>query len=221
MSKIGLQSSHCQQVSFNALNVICLRTRAQICIYLFLLDTSVSNSGKHPTEPTYCVARLNLISFCFYQFLLSGFTSFNHLLIATFSQCWLITAQQLLVNSIVGLLLVTNWILLCGHISIKNGDCKDKEHCMGESWNACPCTPTQTHTQYLFTALSVLENVCPGEFWDHCAVLLLSHCLVLVGHWCPPTISYLICSAVNTVDRTPNSFWLEVPSLALFLCLNN
>lgn len=159
MSEIGLQSSHCQQMSFNALNVLCLRTRAQICIYLFLVDTSVSNSGKHPTEPAYCVARLNLISFCFYQFLLSGFTSFNHLLIATFSQCWLITAQQLLVNSIVGLLLVTNWILLCGHISIKNGDCKDKEHCMGESWNACPCTPTQTHTH----TVSFHCSVCAGE----------------------------------------------------------
>lgn len=65
---------------------------------------------------------------------------------------------------------------------MKAGDCKDKGHCVGGSGNACSHTYTahsQTHIQGLFTVVSFLQNLCPGELWDHCAVLLLSHCLVL------------------------------------------
>lgn len=37
----------------------------------------------------------------------------------------------------------------------------------------------KTHIQCLCSVVSLMQNLCPGELRDRCAVLLLSHCLVL------------------------------------------
>lgn len=115
--------------------------------------------------------------------------------------------------------LVANWILLLGRV--KAVEIKDTAwvgvEMLGHAHVHADAHVISFHCS-VFAAESlpwrVVGSLC-------CAAVEPLSCPCYVGHRCPPTISYPICNAVNTVDRPPNSFRLEDASLALFLCLNN
>ena len=103
--------------------------------------------------------------------------------------------------------LVAHQIFLLG--DMEAGDCKDKRRHVGGSGNAFPCTDgthiqlTHRHAYSLFfSVLPLLQNLCPGELRDHCAVLLLSHCLVLAMQVISALQRYLIPSAVQSILLT-------------------